>query len=662
MQNGHVRTALTIGIGLLLGGAAAFVTKFSPHTVTFHAAAIPTFDDAQFAKSEDIDSRLILARQLPSADAAMCASLANAMLGKRVRVSDVGDPFADVAPETFHEEPQPISAWKGLFKRWMKVDPLAAWDFAVAHNDEISLREAALEQWALLDTKAALKALGNDITDADKYAILMACLETDPATGLKLAAEWQFDLVKDQEPFSSHAILDSLLYALATKSPSAAMEWCQAHAPDKAATVCLGWIQSNPGDCLNWIQSRPTEQQQILLGELCERKDVCAPVVRCLAALTSVDKLKNQITPALIHIAIRDESIAQVLIDELLSNPTDRMLARAEICQQLNLIDPRKAMAFILPSLRTAMPLFKDPDPRFVGCGMGFPLTPARSAEPSISAIADVFNNYIALGPAAGVGKNEVLQMLKQFHPQYLPWMLRENMNSLTPLLGSPASWLEPFVAQASREELSDILSECNYNTREALQDVKSLAPGLLRDVIIERTVEILLENDTPVPEVMNQLKSFGEHHTDLGVMYFYWMDSDPAAAMKHFADDSVHTNDEWVSMIRKSKEQHFEQIQTMAEKLPPGELRNNVAKFLGAQALEINHDYVTSLYWATEITAKEQRTEQIRNLLDNLQTNRTASQNKELIEGIRSIIENSALSTSEKSRWLERIEMEVSP
>ena len=86
MQNGHVRTALTIGIGLLLGGAAAYVTKFSPHTITSHAAVAPTFDDAQFAKAEDIDSRLILARQLPSADAAMCASLAKTMLTKSVSV------------------------------------------------------------------------------------------------------------------------------------------------------------------------------------------------------------------------------------------------------------------------------------------------------------------------------------------------------------------------------------------------------------------------------------------------------------------------------------------------------------------------------------------------------------------------------------------------
>ena len=133
-------------------------------------------------------------------------------------------------------------------------------------------------------------------------------------------------------------------------------------------------------------------------------------------------------------------------------------------------------------------------------------------------------------------------------------------------------------------------------------------------------------------------------------------------AAMKHFAEDKDHTNYEWDSMIRKGQEQYFEQIQTMAENLPPGELRNDVAKSLGTKALETNHDYVTSMYWATEITTKEQRSEQIRDLLDDLQKNRTAAQNKDLIAGIRSNIENSSLSALEKARWLERIETEVAP
>jgi hypothetical protein len=67
-------------------------------------------------------------------------------------------------------------------------------------------------------------------------------------------------------------------------------------------------------------------------------------------------------------------------------------------------------------------------------------------------------------------------------------------------------------------------------------------------------------------------------------------------------------------------------------------------------------------MYWATEITVKEQRSEQIRDLLDDLQTNRTATQNIELIAGIRSNIENSSMSALEKARWLERIETEVAP
>ena len=665
MRNGHTQTALTIFIGLALGVATGYFTKISPLSSTPVTEIIPTFDDAQFAKTDDIDSRLILARQLPSADAAMCAHLAKTMLGKSVSVSYVGDPFADPVIEEIRNAPLPEVAWEGLFKRWMQVAPLAAWDFVVAHHsEELPLREAALKQWALIDTLAAAKAAGDEITNDEKIVILESSVEHDPASGLALVVEWKVDLTKDKSdqrsPLADY--VEDLLISLAKKSPRLALEWCEANTPDRLSTVCIGWSRNNLAACLEWIKSRPVEEQQDIMLELCDQPDVTASSVRYIASLCTAEQVKHIIDDALIHIANHDEALSQELIDELLPNPTDRMIARAEICEELQKIDPRKAMDFILPSLRTEMPLFEIPVAHIAGCGLAnFPVDPSSPTD--YSPISYAFDAYIKLGPAAGIGKNEVLQMLGQIHPQYLPWLLGDNFYALSDQLGSPAQWLEPFISQVTREEMSEIAESFTYKSAdEGFQDAKSLDPGVLRDAIIESAVEMMLDANAPVAEVMNQINNLGNNQVDLSGIYFAWMDSDPAAAMKHFAEDKDHTNYEWDSMIRKGQEQYFEQIQTMAENLPPGELRNDVAKSLGTKALETNHDYVTSMYWATEITVKEQRSEQIRDLLDDLQTNRTAAQNKDLIAGIRSNIENSSLSALEKARWLERIETEVAP
>jgi hypothetical protein len=666
MQDHHARLALTLLIGVSLGAATGYFTNFSRCSTAPVTETIPTFDDAQFAKSADVDSRLILARQLPSADAAKCASLAKAMLTKSVvSVSYVGDPFAVPPSEEIRNAPLPEVAWEGLFKRWMQVAPLAAWDFVVAHHsEELPLRESALKQWASIDTLAAASAAGDDITEEEKMIIVLSSTEHDPASGLALVLKWTLNLTKEiSDPFSSlDNYIENLLTSLAKKSPRLALEWCEANTPDRLSAVCIGWSRNNPAAYLEWIKSRPVKEQQDIMVELCDQPDVTASYVRYIATLSNAEQVKNIILDALVYIANRDETLSQELIDELLPNPTDRMVARADICDKLRQIDPRKAMDFILPSLRTAMPLFEIPIRQNWGCfGSGFPTT--SSPTPDCSSMSNAFGSYIELGPAAGVGKTEVLQMLGQFHPQYLPWMLQENIYGLSQLLGPPAQWLQPFVANATREEIANITDSFYYKTTDqALQDAKSLAPGVLRDTIIESAVEMMLDADTPVAEVMNQINKLGNNQVDLSGIYFAWMDSDPAAAMKHFAEDKDHTHYEWDSMIRKGQEQYFEQIQTMAEKLPPGELRNDVAKSLGTKALETNHDYVTSMYWATEITTKEQRSEQIRDLLDDLQKNRTAAQNKDLIAGIRSNIENSSLSALEKARWLERIETEVAP
>ena len=655
MQAHHARLALTLLIGVSLGAATGYVAKISPRTDPPTAAVVPAFDEAHFAKANDIESRLTLARQLPSADADMCANLAKEMLTKRVSVSHVGDPFPPF------DAPLPMSAWECLFKRWMQVAPLAAWDFVVAHHSpELPLREAALKQWALIDTLAATKAAGDEITDDEKIVILESSVEHDPECGLALVLEWEAALIKaERDPFTIvNGIVANLLATLAKKSPSTAMEWCQAHSPELLASVCIGWNKINPSAFLDWLNSRPTEEQQNIMIKLCDQEDVTASTLRHLATLGNADEVKEFISTGLLHIAKRDENLSQELIDELLPNPTDRMVVRAEICDELRRIDPRKAMDFILPSLRSPMPLFERPDD-----ALGAYIGARHCSIPNLWPFSVAFGDFIKLGPAAGIGKNEVLQLLGQFHPQYMSWMLKSNSDSLSNLLGPPATWLQPFITQATREDISSIVSEYTYeNANDALQDAQSLEPGMLQDAIIEQAIETLLDGDTPVDDVLNQLSKIKGNHAELDQVYASWIVSDPGAALKYFAEDSNQTESEWARIIDYGYKQHAEEIQAMAEKLPPGELRDSVAIDLSIQSQQENADYITAFYWVTEIAAKDDRTSFIKLLLEKLQSDRAAVKNAEIIAGIRSNIENSSLNDVEKARWLEHIEKEIAP
>jgi hypothetical protein len=660
MQAHHARLALTLLIGVSLGAATGYITKFSPRTAAPVTEAIPTFDDAQFAKAEDIDSRLILARQLPSADAAMCASLAKAMLTKKISVRYSTDPFGP-PNEEIRNAPLPEVVWEGLFKRWMQVAPQAAWDFVVAHHsEELPLREAALRQWARINTLAAAKAAGDEITDDEKIVILESSVEHDPESGLALVLVWKAALIKEERnPFTIvNGIVANLLTALAKKSPATAMEWCHAHSPELLASVCIGWNKINPSAFLDWLNSRPTGEQQNIMIKLCDQEDVTASTLRHFAKLGKAEEVKEIISSGLLHIAKRDENLSQELIDELLPNPTDRMVVRAEICDELRGIDPRKAMDYILPSLRSPMPLFENPDN-----SLGAYIGGRHCSIPNLWPFAEAFGDFIKLGPAAGIGKNEVLHLLGQFHPQYLSWMLNNNSDALSNLLGPPARWLQPFITQATREDIANLVSEYAYeNAQDALQDAQSLEPGMLQDAVIEQAIETLLDWNTPVAEVLNQLSKIKGNHAELDQVYASWMVSDPVAALRHFAEDSNQTESEWARIIDKGYKQHAEEIQAMAEKLPPGELRDSVASDLSLESRRENADYITAFYWATEIAAKDDRTSFIKFLLEELECDRAAVKNAEIIAGIRSNIENSSLSDAEKARWLEHINTEVAP
>lgn len=663
MLVGSNKTILTIFIGLSLGGAAGYLSKPSKTPPQPHTADVP-FDVAHFAKAEIVESGLSLARQLPSADAEKCAALAKTMLTKRITYNEPSDPFAAYSPDDNILVPLPERVWEGLFKRWMQVAPQSAWEFVLAHHsDEIPLRVAALHQWALLDPAAAGAAAGKEITGDEKRVILSACTESDPACGLALMLEWGKDLSKAlDDPFVDFdPPLAELLIQLAKKSPSAALEWCQTHSPESISDVCIGWNRNDPAACLEWIKSRPLEQQEEIMEQVCNQPDVSSLSLRHFASLCKAGDVRETILTGLQTIAALDETLSQALIDELLPNPTDRMSARASIGYILADVDPRKAMQFILPSLREAMPLYETPALRGFCCGV---VPPAfRSSQENYDGIVEVWSSYLRLGPEAGIGKEQVLDTLRQIDPQYIPWILGRNFNELKESMGPLGQWLQPLVKDVTREEIGDLIDSFYYEkSEEALKDVKSLSPGFLRDRIIQKYGIALHDNEIPVAEVMDRVKALGDNQADLGELYAYWMDSDPVAAMKHFADNPSPTSNEWKSVINDGYKDHAEQIQTMAEALPPGALRDDVADALAETSLRENSDYITAMYWATEITSREQRTTQIRSMLEKLQSDRPASSNEETIAGIIRNIENSSLSDEEKSRWLDRIENEVLP
>jgi hypothetical protein len=175
--------------------------------------------------------------------------------------------------------------------------------------------------------------------------------------------EWGMDLSKElDDPFvDGDPLLAKLLTELAKRSPSAALEWCQTHSPEGVSYVCIGWNRNDPAACLEWIKSRPQEQQEEIMEQVCKQPDVSSLSLRHFASLCKAGDMRETLLTGLQNIAARDETLSQALIDELLPNPTDRMSARASIGYILAEVDPRKAMQFILPSLREAMPLFDIP-------------------------------------------------------------------------------------------------------------------------------------------------------------------------------------------------------------------------------------------------------------------------------------------------------------
>ncbi len=668
MFRGQGKLILVMLSGLVLGSAAGYGRKGLRSNRSTVAEVVPELDVASFATAGETEAGAALARQLPAADAEKCAALAKEMLAKRVKVNFPNDPFSDDPTWEIREEYLPERAWEGLFKRWMKVAPQSAWEFVLAnHNEELPLREAALRQWAMIDPTSAVRAAGEEITDDEKRVMLKACAESHPGIGLNLIAEWglQFDTFETFDPFlppESLSLVEKMLMSLAESSPVAAMEWCLAHVPSKVDSVCVGWLRHDASACMQWMQARPVDEQKHLMSTICEQADVTASSVRYLANLCEPGNQWHWIDRGLLSLAQRDDALAQTLIDELLTNPTHRLVARSEIANVIAETDPRKAIEFILPALRQALPLFEKQSDIFTNnslpSSIGISVDPFES---HYSGLTSVIRSYLELGPAAGVGKTEVNDLMEQIHPQYYPSLIEENFNELKAVLGPPVQWIEPYTAKMSREQIASLVADFDYSSSDqARQDALSLKPGPLRDAVAENYIAILLENHVPVVSVRDSAKELGGDSLDYSGIYEYWMKEQPAEVLKHIAQDTQSSVSEWQSVISAGYEMYGAEIQDMVESLPEGDVRNAAAQSLAELAMTRDNDYVSSMYWATEISARVDRSKKMRVVLEAWLADDDAIRDTFMMEGIRSNIENSSLDEHEKSLWLERMESEV--
>lgn len=657
----HKKTLLVLLAGLGLGGAAGYGVKAS--RVAAVDVMVAEFDS--IIEADAVDAGVALARQLPLADSEKCAALAKAMLAKRVKVSIPTDPFSNEPTEEIREEYLPERTWEGLFRRWMMVAPQAAWAFVLEHHsDALPLREAALRQWALIDPAAAVTAAGSDTTDDEKRVILKACVESNPAMGLKFLAEWgmKFDTDEASDPFGPDSSLaEKMLIRLAERSPAAAMEWCLAHVPREMDAVCVGWMRHDVTACMEWMRARPVDEQKNLMSTICEQADVTASSVRYLATLCEPGEHWQWIDEGLLSLARRDEVLAQTLIDELLTNPTDRLVARSEIANVLAESDPRKGLELILPALQQALPLFESQSDIFINNSL--PSSIGISDDPfesSYSGLTSVIRAYIELGPAAGVGKTEVLALMGQIHPQYHACLMENIFMELRRTLGPSVDWMDPYTTQMSREQIVELVDNFSYSTADgARQHALSLKPGPLRDAFAERYLAIQLENNVPVASVLESAKELGGDRLDYSYVYEYWIKEQPSAVLQHIAQNPQSSVSEWESVIAAGYKDYGAEIQDTVAALPAGDLRNAAALALTEKATQ-NSDFVTSIYWATEITTRLERAKQMRSVMQAWQTNDNAIHDASILEGMRSNIESSYLDAQEKALWLERIESEV--
>lgn len=672
MLREHKKTILILCSGLILGGMAGHFRAKMRFNAAGGEAEPAVFHEQTFAQASSIDSALMLAQQLPLADAQKCAALAQAMLSKRVRLLVMQDPFDDDPEEKYEEKPLPTHVWEGLFKRWFQVAPQAAWAFVLAHHrdDDLPLREVALRQWALLDPLAAVKAAGEGISSDEQLAIVESCIEEWPLIGLNLLVEWKEglrDAAADKDPFSSrkpdcYQLMNVLLQKFAEQSPREALEFCQRHEPYLISYVCMGWMREDAAACLSWIRELPIVEQKGMLADMCQDRDVNAQIIRQLASLCTTEQISKHIEVGLIFVARRDVSLAQSLINELLSNPTDRILARCRIAREIIESDPRRGLAFVLPSLREPLPLKYDTSLRYYDAFSDFPVTAGYESNrsPDLSAISSVLAHYLQLGPAAGIEKSEVLQFFQDIHPQYYDWLIGNNMGELKALLGEPTDWLTPYLEKLSREEIQSVADGFGYGSPEEVQAAMAkVAPGKFRDVLADEYFSQLIDREVPLEVVIAEAKAY-DGQLDWSGLYPAWLKRAPDEALSHLMANERATENDWEESIQLGYATHADQLESAVEKLPKGALRDSAVQDLSTASMQNKKDVVTSLYWATEIQNTAERYRQMRRTWQLWENDQGLRQHPQVIKGIRQNLENSGLDAREKASWLERLESEV--
>jgi hypothetical protein len=620
------------------------------------------FDEEQFAKASANDSAMMLARQLPLADAEKCAALANEMLTKRVQVEVKIASDTDSTQKIFEEKMLPDYVWEGLFKRWMQVAPQAAWAFVEKHqSEELPLRLVALRPWALLDPLAAAKAAGKTISEEEQIAIVKACIEISPAIGLNLLVEWGVDLSEYEntaypEDDSLAGAMSASLAKYAEKSPREALEFCQRHSPKLVSDVCAGWMRKDAAVCLAWIQELPHEEQISILQSLTYESDVSAETVRHLAVLCEPSEFRDMISGGLSSIAQRDVSLAQSLIDELFANPTDRLSLRDSIADEMRVADPRKAMDFVGLSLREPLPIFDGPAEILLQMRAGAQF----DLGPDICHASGIFSEYLDLGQAAGVTKEEVLRRLNEIHPQYRKWMMGENLEALKNILGRPSEWMSSLAENMPREDIHDVIESLYYSSSsQVIQEMNSVPQGSFRNALAQQSIDMMLEENEPVASVVEKAKEWGGA-LDWSGIYDSWSEQSPDEAVNHLMSRPNATEAEWSAVIDGTYASHSQLLENTVEKMPQGLVREAAVGSLASVIMTEKKDVVTSLYWASEMKNRSDRNKLIQQIWNDWQDDDTTSQDPQMIEGVRQNIEHSTLDAREKALWLDRLESEV--
>lgn len=646
--------------GLLCGGGVGAWRHGKTGAFSASEVSIMRWNEAHFRQVTDIDAVRMIAQQLPEADAQKCAAIAQAMLSKRVRVAVRGDFDSDSSAVRYEEKPLSSHAWEGLFKRWMQVAPQAAWAFVEQHqSDELPLRIAALKQWAMLDPLAAVKAAGESISSEEKWAILAACLEERPLIGLQYCVEWGVTItpphINNPSSYTGSDLLRKLLQKFAEQSPRESLGFCQAHYPELEGEVCSGWMRKDAAACLEWIGGQSVKVQKEILKTLMSQPDVSADAVRRFVALREPGEDCDAFAPGLSSIARRNVSLAQSLIDELFTNPIDRILLREQVVDAFASADPRRALDFLMPSLREPLPINHGPPlPQKMAPGQVY------QQSPGFGKAYSYLEFFLVMGPQAGVTKEEVLRLMSEIHPQHRHWMMDGNGENLVKILGRPAEWMPQLCEGVARDEVFGLLYNLDiYTAKEMVEEMQATPAGAVRDAMAEYALEMMLDEDQPVEIVLEKAREWGGE-LDWSSIYGTWLEKSPDQVLDHLMKRPNASAGEWREVIDGTYATHADVLERAVEQMPPGELRESAVESLSGAAMSRNKDVVTAIYWATEMRNRNQRKRAMQNLWQNWQDEESLVTDPNVIEGVRQNIENSPLDAAEKRRWLERLESEV--